>query len=172
MPCPSRRIRGPIRNRFSWNNWRGNAARQVERYFEPISLPEIVNIVIQAEAANKRLHVVGGAYSLNNCAAGEDWMIDLQHLNRLVGDTFTAPVGRAALIPLWHERLTGGLNTGSFTSNLAPACMTSAKNGLQWGASNKLRRQITDCSSAPWTTNCSNAQPTVANGNYLDMPMD
>jgi len=107
MPCPSATFGGTIRRNVSWNNWQDSAETSVKRFLVPSSLPDIVRAVQDAEDAGRRLHAVGGGFSLNDCAAGQDWMIDLRSLNRTL-DGVTGDVGRRALTNVWRRRLTPG----------------------------------------------------------------
>ena len=107
MPCPAVRFEGGQRSPYRWQNWSGNARQQVERFFEPQSLADLVWVVQQAEREVKSLHVVGGGYSLNSSAQGQQWMVDLRRLNRQFDRSFETGRGRAALTDTWAARLEG-----------------------------------------------------------------
>lgn len=107
MPCPATQFEGGELSPHRWENWSGSARRRVERYWEPASLADLVWVVQEAEREGKSLHVVGGGYSLNSSAEGQEWMVDLRRLHRQFDRSFETGRGKAALTQTWATRLDG-----------------------------------------------------------------
>ncbi len=65
-----------------WENYPNTLSLVPSSTCTPESLADIVAIVREAEAANKRVHAFGSKWSFSDCAIAKDYVIDTKQLNR------------------------------------------------------------------------------------------
>jgi hypothetical protein len=96
LACPSERFSGQDRNGEFWFNWAELAGGRVEAFREPATLADIVRAVHEAEAARKRIRVVGSGWAFEDIAYSPEVMLSLVRLNAVL-DYVTDP-DRGALL--------------------------------------------------------------------------
>ena len=82
MTCPSPAYSGVDLVPGFWANWIGRVSGMVERLTTPSSLPDLVNIVQQAEAAGRELRVFGSGWAFEDLAFSPQWQLSLDLLNK------------------------------------------------------------------------------------------
>ena len=82
MTCPSPAYSGVDLVPGFWSNWIGRVSGMVERLTTPSSLPDLVNIVQQAEAAGRELRVFGSGWAFEDLAFSPQWQLSLDLLNK------------------------------------------------------------------------------------------
>jgi hypothetical protein len=80
--CSSQVYSGRESNDVSWANWSGRVSGKVGTWFEPDSLPDLVNVVKRASHEGRQLRVVGSGWSFENNAYSPEWMVSLRRLKR------------------------------------------------------------------------------------------
>lgn len=65
-----------------WRNYVQSVDINVETYWTPDTLEELVNIFRCAEEESRHVHPVGAGYSFEDLAATRDWMVDLSNLSK------------------------------------------------------------------------------------------
>src|SRR5438105_4751661 len=66
-----------------WQNWSGSASSQPKDMRMPATLDEIVALVNECRAANRKLRVVGGGHSFTALVATDDMLVSLDHYTGL-----------------------------------------------------------------------------------------
>lgn len=82
MSCPSPNNVTPRANNWRYENWSGRVSGSVNHYFEPQSLPELVNIVERASREGHQVRVAGSAWSFEDVGYCPDWMISINNLSK------------------------------------------------------------------------------------------
>lgn len=68
-----------------WKNWAGNITCEPERYFEPATEIEIVDIVLQANHSGDRLKVIGLGHSCSRITASDGaTLVSLKQYNQVI----------------------------------------------------------------------------------------
>jgi hypothetical protein len=99
MACRSDRYSGSTTRFRPWFNWAGLAGGSVNTYHEPRSLPDIVAVVQDAEAASLKVRAVGSGWAFEDNAYSPDVMVSLVGLQAVL-DYVTNPVDGALLEPV------------------------------------------------------------------------
>src|SRR5439155_25212183 len=99
------------------------AGGNVETFYEPTSLPDIVGIVQDAQAAGKRIRVVGSGWAFEDIAYSADVMVNLARLNSVLSYV-TDPERGALLSPTVSGGRTlvhveGGMKVATLNAQLA-----------------------------------------------------
>jgi hypothetical protein len=84
LACRSEQYSGSITNGYSWSNWAGLAGGNVETFYEPGSLADIVRVVQDAQAANKLIRVVGSGWAFEDIAYSPDVIVSLARMNSVL----------------------------------------------------------------------------------------
>jgi hypothetical protein len=102
VACWSANYRGREDLDTVWSNWSGRVSGGVERYSEPDTLQDLVNVVSRATQERRQLTVVGSGWSQVDLAYSADWMVDIRRLKRRLKNVFAqrsdGDPGRAATI--------------------------------------------------------------------------
>lgn len=106
-----------------WFNWAGLAGGNVETFHEPASLPDIVSIVQDAQAAGKRIRVLGSGWAFEDIAYSPHVMVSLARLNSVLSYV-TDPERGALLSPTVSGGRTlvhveGGMKVATLNAQLA-----------------------------------------------------
>src|SRR5262245_18946436 len=96
MACRSEQYSGSKASGIPWSNWAVLAGGRVDAFYEPASLPDIVGIVQDAEAAQKHIRVVGSGWAFEDAAYSPDVMVGLNRLHSVL-DYVTDPDSGALL---------------------------------------------------------------------------
>jgi hypothetical protein len=96
LACRSEQYSGSTIKELPWSNWAELAGGIVETFYEPGSLADIVRVVQDAQAASKRIRVVGSGWAFEDIAYSPDVMVSLDRLNSVL-DYVTDPAGGALL---------------------------------------------------------------------------
>jgi sterol desaturase/sphingolipid hydroxylase (fatty acid hydroxylase superfamily) len=101
----------PQESHRAWSNWLGNLVVEPERIFYPRSCQDLVAIVHQARACNKKIRVAAAGHSTSPLVPTDDYLVDMHHLNRIlacdaVGKRVTVEAGTTieALDELLREK--------------------------------------------------------------------
>ena len=95
MTCRSEQYSGSTTRR-SWTNWATLAGGNVETFHEPASLPDIVHIVQDAQAARKRVRAVGSGWAFEDIAYSPEVMVSLERLRSVL--TYVTDPEQGALL--------------------------------------------------------------------------
>ena len=96
MACRSERYSGSTRNGDTWFNWARLAGGKVATFHEPGSLEDIVRVVQDAQAAGKRIRVVGSGWAFEDIAYSPDVMVSLARLKSVL--SYVTDPDRGALL--------------------------------------------------------------------------
>ena len=136
MACRSEQYSGSTGKGVPWFNWAGLAGGNVETFYEPASLPDIVGIVQDAQAARsaratkrrsrpegKGIRVVGSGWAFEDIAYSPDVMVSLARLNSVLSYV-TDPERGALLLPTVSGGRTlvhveGGMKVATLNAQLA-----------------------------------------------------
>lgn len=66
--------------RKRWTNWSHTSECMPERWFYPVSITEVVNIVKEAASQGKTIRVVGAGHSFTRLVETDDWIVSLDRL--------------------------------------------------------------------------------------------
>src|SRR5690606_33040492 len=66
--------------RKRWTNWAHTSECMPERWFYPVSIPEVVNIVQEAASQGKTIRVAGAGHSFTRLVETDDWIVSLDRL--------------------------------------------------------------------------------------------
>ena len=110
MTCASRNYSGGDSPNILWKNWSRRVVGPVANLFEPDSLPDLVNIVVRAEAEGHQLRVVGSGWAFEDAAYSPDWMVSMVRLKRrlrsvtdfALNSQWAANQGQSAKDSLFH----------------------------------------------------------------------
>ncbi len=69
---------------YKFKNWAGNVTGTAEHYFQPNSENEIISIVKDAVAKNKKIKLVGAAHSWSALALPTHYLINLDNYNKVL----------------------------------------------------------------------------------------
>jgi hypothetical protein len=106
MSCGSTRYSGGESANVAWSNWAGRAGGNIGTWSEPASLPDLVNVVQRAEAANRQLRVIGSGWAFEDLAYSPDWVVSLKRLNQLLPRSGSPPgVVDTAINATWQARM-------------------------------------------------------------------
>src|SRR5215217_2264630 len=87
-----------------WHNYTETVSRVPYSTCTPESLADVVAIVREAEAANKRVHAFGSKWSFSDCAVTNDYVIDTKRLNQeLQTEVRLKPALRPGQSPLLYH---------------------------------------------------------------------
>jgi len=87
----------------TFKNWAGNHKSRLERYLQPETEEEIVEIVQEAASLGKRIRTVGAGHSWSPIACTDQWMVNLDNYNKILSvDQVTLQVEVQAGIRLKH----------------------------------------------------------------------
>src|SRR5262245_37208802 len=84
MACRSEQYSGRTSKTVPWSNWSGLAGGMVDTFHQPGSVADIVRIIQDAQAAGKRVRVVGSGWAFEDIAYSPDVMVDLVRLNSVL----------------------------------------------------------------------------------------
>ena len=98
----SREYTGDVESGWPWNNYVRAVDIEVDAYWKPASLHELVYILHHAEEKGKHVHAVGAGYSYEDLAATDEWMVDLSNLGRVLPNLVGPGHASQALTP--HRR--------------------------------------------------------------------
>lgn len=105
MPCPSGNT-GPSIQNYPWSNWSGRIRQVLDTYVLPTSLGDLVTVARNASESGVRLKAIGSGWSFEDIAISDDWVVDIQALNRRLLDVITTETvnsdGEAILSHLVH----------------------------------------------------------------------
>ena len=108
MPClENYPYTGTCKDNVEWHNWLGNIKYVVPKYFVPATRQDLVSILQAAEAQGKKVKAYGSGWSYEDCAASEDWLVDIWELHDKVNFLTDEGTGRAILTPTWRDRQFG-----------------------------------------------------------------
>ena len=68
---------------LAWHNWAGNHECRGEIVY-PQTKNELITIITDAAAKNRKIRVVGAGHSLNDIACCDDILISLKNLTRII----------------------------------------------------------------------------------------
>jgi FAD/FMN-containing dehydrogenase len=106
MSCGSTRYSGGESANVAWSNWAGRAGGNIGTWSEPASLPDLVNVVQRAEAANRQLRVIGSGWAFEDLAYSPDWVVSLKRLSQLLPRSGSPPgVVDTAINATWQARM-------------------------------------------------------------------
>ncbi|KOG97267.1 D-arabinono-1,4-lactone oxidase [Saccharomyces eubayanus] len=71
----------PFKRNYVFKNWAGIYSAKPERYFQPTSIDEVVELVKNARLAEKTLVTVGSGHSPSNMCVTDEWLVNLDKLN-------------------------------------------------------------------------------------------
>jgi hypothetical protein len=109
LSCSSQAYSGRDSSNISWANWSGRVVGPVSDFFEPDSLPDLVNIVVRAAKGGHQIRVVGSGWAFENIAYSPDWMVSMVRLNRRL-----MTVTGSALNAQWAGKQAPGSNDALF----------------------------------------------------------
>lgn len=69
---------------YRFRNWANTYTCQPELYFEPLSVEEMRQILEIAQQRSKRVKIVGCGHSPSNIVCTDDYLVQLNHLNKLL----------------------------------------------------------------------------------------
>lgn len=72
-----------IKNKY-FKNWANTYSCRPELYFEPESIEELRDVLALAQAAGKKVRVVGVGHSPSSIACTPDYMISLKKFDKLI----------------------------------------------------------------------------------------
>lgn len=99
MPCPSGSFAGAQSSNWRFDNWSSRVIGSVTNFFQPLDLPSLVKVIVDATQAGKEVRVMGNLWSMEDIAYSADTVISLASLaNPIPG------VLNQALTPLWQGR--------------------------------------------------------------------
>jgi hypothetical protein len=98
---------GSCEDNRDWHNWLGNVRYTVPRYFVAATHQDLVSILQAAEAQGKKVKAVGSGWSFEDCAASEDWVVDIAELNKKIIFLTEEATGPVILTPEWRDRQFG-----------------------------------------------------------------
>jgi FAD/FMN-containing dehydrogenase len=81
----------PYRANYHWHNHGQNLASTVARYYEPTSVAEIQQIVIEARQHGRKVRVVGDSHSWSPLAVTTDYLICTRRLNKILNISTNPP---------------------------------------------------------------------------------
>ena len=99
MTCPSPMFFGNQVDNKPWQNWSERVSGSVGTFFEPSSLPDLVNRVMHASQEGHRVRVVGSGWAFEDIAYSPDWMVSLVQMKRPL-----STVTSVALNSSWANR--------------------------------------------------------------------
>lgn len=73
----------PFRKNYVFKNWAGIYSAKPERYFQPSSIDEVVELVKSARLAEKSLVTVGSGHSPSNMCVTDEWLVNLDRLDKV-----------------------------------------------------------------------------------------
>ena len=73
-----------VQNKFIFTNWAGNHIARPEKYFQPETEAEIIDVITRANQENKKIKLVGAGHSWSSIACTDDYMINLDHYARVI----------------------------------------------------------------------------------------
>jgi len=98
MACRSEQYSGGKSNSIPWSNWAELAGGQVDTFYEPGSLADVVGIVQDSDTKQKQIRVVGSGWAFDDIAYSPDVMVSLVRLQSVL-EYVTDPGAGALLSP-------------------------------------------------------------------------
>ncbi|XP_029452079.1 L-gulonolactone oxidase-like [Rhinatrema bivittatum] len=121
---------------FRFQNWAQTYGSQPELYFQPTSAEEVKEILDLARQRSKRVKVVGGGHSPSDIACTDDFMIDMNKMNKILKvdkEKKQVTVEAGILIVDLNEELT---KCGLALSNLGAVSEVAAAGVIGTGTHN------------------------------------
>lgn len=144
MTCPSQTYSGGETDNTAFTNWAGRFSGPVNKFFQPASLADLVNVLESATSGGHTVHVVGSGWAFENGAYSPDWMISLARLNQeikeVTGTALNATwianqnAGTAFLIHMQAGATIADVNTALDAKGQALASMGGANGQALAGA--------------------------------------
>jgi len=106
MVCRADQYRGGDEAGKYWSNWVGSVKNRINRYLEPGSLAELVDVVAQATEGGHEIHALGSGWAFEDLATSDDWVVSLARLTADLTDRYG--IVDQALTDNWRHRHNDG----------------------------------------------------------------